>query len=205
MAARIKALPDQGPVARRSLLALLAGGAVSALLPRLAFGQTGKTAMTAHDFSFTAIDGQPLPMSQFKGKAVLVVNTASQCGYTPQYADLQKLWAGYRERGLVVLGVPSNDFNQERGSAKEIKEFCEVNFEVDFPLADKAKVTGADAHPLYRWIAAQKGEDALPQWNFHKVLIGPDGRIVAIFPTRVRPTAPEVVTAIETALKAPRA
>lgn len=204
MAARTKTLPDQGPVARRALLALLGGGALAALLPRLAFGQTGKNAMTAHDFSFTAIDGQPLPMSQFKGKAVLVVNTASQCGYTPQYADLQKLWAGYRERGLVVLGVPSNDFNQERGSAKEIKEFCEVNFEVDFPLADKAKVTGADAHPLYRWIAAQKGEDALPKWNFHKILIGPDGTVLAIFPTRVRPTAPEVVAAIETALKAPR-
>lgn len=132
MAAHIKALPDQSAIARRALLALLGGGlALAALSPRLAFGQTGKT-MTAHDFSFTSIDGQPLPMSQFRGKAVLVVNTASQCGYTPQYADLQKLWAGYRERGLVVLGVPSNDFNQERGSAREIKEFCEVNFEVDF-------------------------------------------------------------------------
>lgn len=208
MAGRARPLPNQTSIGRRRLLGLLGGtilgNSLLTTLPRFALGQTGKT-MTAHDFSFTAIDGQPLPLSQYRGKAVLVVNTASQCGYTPQYADLQKLWTGYRERGLVVLGVPSNDFNQETGSAKDIKAFCEVNFEVDFPLTDKAKVTGAEAHPLYRWIAAQKGEDALPKWNFHKVLIGPDGNVAGVFATRVKPTAPEVIAAIETALKQAKA
>lgn len=162
----------------------------------------GKTAMTAHDFSFVSIDGEPLPMTKFRGKAVLLVNTASQCGFTPQYADLEKVWTAYRDRGLVVLGVPSNDFGgQEPGSAQQIKEFCEVNFAIDFPLTDKTVVTGAKAHPLYRWIAAELGEGALPKWNFHKYLIAPDGTLAAVFPTPVKPTDPKVIAAIEAALK----
>src|SRR5580693_1733400 len=109
--------------------------------------------MSAHDFEFTSIDGKPLKMSAFAGHPVLVVNTASQCGLTPQYKELEALWQKYRDKGLVVLGVPSNDFGrQEPGTAAEIKTFCETNYQVDFPLADKVKVLGDGAHPFYRWV-----------------------------------------------------
>jgi glutathione peroxidase len=156
---------------------------------------------TAHDFSFTTIDGAPLPLGAFKGKAVLVVNTASECGYTPQYKDLQALWQRHRDRGLVVLGVPSNDFGgQEPGSEAEIKRFCERQYAVDFPLAAKVHVTGGDAHPFYRWAAAVAGEAASPRWNFHKYLIGRDGELAAWFPTKTSPAAKDVTTAIEAAL-----
>lgn len=159
--------------------------------------------MSAHDFDFTAIDGKPLPLKQFRGKALLLVNTASQCGFTPQYADLQKLWSDYRAKGLVVLGVPSNDFGgQEPGSAEQIKEFCEANFDIDFPLTEKQVVIGPKAHPFYRWVAAELGEDALPKWNFHKYLIAPDGSLAEVFPSRVKPTDAKVVQAVEAALTA---
>jgi glutathione peroxidase len=156
---------------------------------------------TAYDFSFTTIDGAPLPLGAFKGKAVLVVNTASECGYTPQYQDLQALWQRYRDRGLVVLGVPSNDFGgQEPGTEAEIKRFCERQYSVDFPLTAKVHVTGGDAHSFYRWAAAVAGEAASPRWNFHKYLIGPDGELAAWFPTKTSPTAKDVTAAIEAAL-----
>jgi glutathione peroxidase len=192
---------------RRRGLALLAGAVLlpAAALrpgPARAVSATTRTGMTAYDFSFTSIDGKPLPMSQFRGKTVLLVNTASQCGFTPQYTDLQKVWDTYRERGLVVLGVPSNDFGgQEPGSETQIKEFCEVNFSVDFPLTDKQHVIGPQAHPLYKWIGAELGEDALPKWNFHKYLIAPDGTLAEVFPTPVKPTDLKVTAAIEAELK----
>jgi glutathione peroxidase len=155
----------------------------------------------AHSISFTAIDGAALPLSKFKGKAVLVVNTASECGYTPQYKDLEALWKRYRERGLVVLGVPCNDFGaQEPGSEKQIQSFCEVNYGVDFPLTAKARVTGNDAHPFYKWAAEVAGEAAAPRWNFHKYLVGPDGELAAWFPTKTSPAAKDVTAAIEAAL-----
>ena len=155
-------------------------------------------AASAWDFSFVAIDGQPLPLSQFEGKAVLVVNTASQCGFTPQYKGLEELYKKYRERGLVVLGVPSNDFGaQEPGSSSEIKDFCETNFSVDFPLTEKVKVTGDDAHPFFRWAAKEMGPLAKPRWNFHKYLIAPDGRLVDWFSTVTSPDASSVSRAIE--------
>ncbi|HYE51192.1 MAG TPA: glutathione peroxidase [Azospirillaceae bacterium] len=174
---------------RRILLAL------AALLP-LAAGHAA--AMGAHDFAFTAIEGGPLPLSAYRGKAVLVVNTASMCGYTPQYQGLQALWEEYRDRGLVVLGVPSNDFGgQEPGSAMEIKKFCEVNFAVDFPMTTKEPVSGPSAHPFYLWAAAEKGA---PKWNFHKYLLDAGGRLVAAFPSKVEPAAPELRQAVEAAL-----
>lgn len=155
----------------------------------------------AHDFAFRAIEGGSLPLSAYRGKAVLVVNTASFCGYTGQYADLQALWARYRDRGLVVLGVPSNDFGrQEPGSAAEIKHFCEANFAVDFPLADKVAVRGRDAHPFYAWARQELGDSAAPKWNFHKYLIDPEGNLVGWFSTSIRPTAPRVVKAIDALL-----
>lgn len=172
-------------------LAAVAGLFIGAMAPEV-------RAMTAYDFEFTSIDGQKLPFNQFKGKTVLVVNTASQCGFTPQYTGLQKLWERYRERGLVVLGVPSNDFGQqEPGSAAQIKQFCEVNFNVDFPLTDKERVVGGSAHPFYRWLASELGEGAAPRWNFHKYLVAPDGKIAEVFPTRVDPLAPDLLRAVE--------
>lgn len=160
---------------------------------------------TAHDFSFEAIEGGPLPLSGFAGKAVLVVNTASLCGFTPQYEGLQGLWEAYRERGLVVLGVPSNDFGgQEPGSEAEIKGFCEVNFGIDFPLTAKVSVKGPAAHPLYRWLALELGEESQPRWNFHKYLLDPEGRAVAWFPTRVEPGSADLREAVERALPAPQ-
>ena len=159
------------------------------------------SAATAYDFAFTSIEGTPLPFSRLRGKAVLVVNTASFCGFTPQYEALQGLWERYRGRGLVVLGVPSNDFGgQEPGGNAEIKRFCEVNFNVDFPLTSKAVVRGAGAHPFYRWAADELGAAAKPRWNFHKYLVGPDGRLAGWFPTATLPDSDEVIRAIEAIL-----
>lgn len=165
------------------------------------FSSAGVHAMTAFDFSFQAIDGSPMALSKYKGKTLLVVNTASFCGYTPQYSGLQALWERYRGKGLVVLGVPSNDFGaQEPGSEKEIKKFCETNFDVDFPLTAKQTVIGENAHPFYRWVADELGEDAAPRWNFHKYLISPNGTIAGVFPSKVDPLAALMIDAIETNL-----
>ena len=158
--------------------------------------------MTAHDYSFTAIDGRPLELKHFAGKAVLVVNVASYCGFTPQYTDLQDLHETYGSKGLVVLGVPSNDFGaQEPRGEAEIAKFCDSVYGVTFPLTAKQTVIGPDAHPLYKWIAAQAGEGAAPKWNFHKYLIGKDGSLVGAWPSRVRPGGSEIVEAIEGALR----
>lgn len=158
---------------------------------------------TAHDFSFRSIDGEPLPLSKFKGKAVLVVNVASQCGLTPQYEGLEKLWREKRGEGLVVLGVPANDFgSQEPGTEKEIKTFCETNFAVDFPMTAKEHVIGGEAHPLYRWVATELGEDAAPKWNFHKYLFGKNGSIAGTFGSRTEPNDAAMNKAIDDALKA---
>jgi len=135
-------------------------------------GPKPAAAGSAHDFSFTAIDGEALPLSTFRGKVLLVVNTASRCGFTRQYEGLQALWNDYRDRGLVVLGVPSNDFGgQEPGSDPDISEFCTVNFHVDFPLTAKTPVRGQNAHPFYRWAAREVGALGVPRWNFHKYLV----------------------------------
>lgn len=156
---------------------------------------------SAHDFGFLSIEGEPLPLSSFAGKAVLVVNTASQCGFTGQYADLQSIWRRYRDRGLVVLGVPSNDFGgQEPGTETQIKKFCEVNYDIDFPLTEKTQVKGPDAHPFYLWAAAEFGAKAKPRWNFHKYLVAPDGRLVDWFSTVTAPTSDRLVKAIERVL-----
>jgi glutathione peroxidase len=167
----------------------------------MAISSTQAADKSAYDFSFTAIDGGALPLSDFKGKAVLVVNTASECGYTPQYKDLQAVWERYRDRGLVVLGVPSNDFGgQEPGTEAEIKRFCERQYAVDFPLTAKVHVTGGEAHPFYQWAAEVAGEAASPRWNFHKYLLGPDGGLAAWFPTKTSPTAKDVTAAIDETL-----
>jgi glutathione peroxidase len=156
---------------------------------------------TAFDFSFTAIDGKKMPFAQYRGKVLLVVNTASECGYTPQYKGLEELSNRYRERGLVVVGVPSNDFGvQEPGTDAAIARFCEVNYHVTFPMTHKEPVTGASAHPFYKWIAKEVGEDHLPKWNFTKYLVSRDGAIRGLFPSKVKPESPELTKAIEAEL-----
>lgn len=156
---------------------------------------------SAHDFAFTAIDGRPLDLKGFAGHPVLLVNVASFCGFTPQYAELQKLHEAYGPRGLVVLGVPCNDFGaQEPKSEPEIAKFCETGYGVTFPMTAKQKVLGGDAHPVYRWIVEQAGEAAAPRWNFHKYLIGKDGGLVGGWPSKVAPLSPEITGAVEAAL-----
>lgn len=148
-----------------------------------------------------SIDGGTLAPDAFRGKAVLVVNTASQCGYTGQYEGLQKLWAGRRDRGLVVLGVPSNDFGgQEPGSNAQVASFCELNYGVDFPLMEKQSVTGPQAHPLYRWAAAVTGPQGVPRWNFHKILIGRDGQLLEWFGSSVTPESAALTASVDKAL-----
>lgn len=175
------------------LSALVAIGAVVLAKPQAA-GASGN----GHDFTFEALEGGELPLAQFRGKVVMVVNTASLCGFTPQYEGLQALYEKYRDRGFVIVGVPSNDFGgQEPGTAGEIKEFCETNFAIDFPLAAKAHVRGDDAHPFYRWAREEYGVIAAPRWNFHKYLLDGEGRLVDWFSTATEPGSHRVGSRIE--------
>lgn len=175
---------------RRSLLAGLA-------LAPIGLDRSGAAPASAYDFSFPGIDGQPLRLADHRGQPMLVVNTASRCGYTYQYTALQKLYDTYRARGLMVIGVPSNDFHQELADGAAVKNFCEVNFNIDFPLTDLVSVTGKSAHPFYQWAAASLGAKNTPRWNFHKYLVGPDGALVTAFGTGTEPMAREVIAAIE--------
>ncbi len=150
------------------------------------------------DFRFASIDGGNLEMSAWVGRPVLVVNTASQCGFTGQYAGLQALYDKYREKGLVVFAVPSDDFNQELESAEEVKEFCEMNYGLDLPMADITRVKGSKAHPFYKAVKAETG--FVPRWNFNKVLIAPDGSVAATWGSRAKPLSPEITDAVETLL-----
>ncbi len=155
----------------------------------------------AHDFTFTGIDGEPLPLARFDGHPVLVVNTASKCGLTPQYEGLETLYRDYRDKGLVVLGVPCNQFaGQEPGTEAEIKDFCAASFQVDFPLAAKTDVKGDTRHPFYAWAQEVLGDGSVPVWNFAKILIGKHGEPLAAFGPRTEPLDPEIVGAVEAAL-----
>jgi glutathione peroxidase len=148
------------------------------------------------DHQFTTLQHQPLSLCQFGGRVLLVVNTASECGYTPQYEGLEKLYRRYRDRGFVVLGFPANDFGgQEPGSNKEIAQFCRLNYGVTFPMFAKTSVIGVNANPLYRVLAAKTGKP--PRWNFHKYLLDRTGRPAAVFESAVEPGDPRVTTQIE--------
>lgn len=156
---------------------------------------------TAYDFDFTSIEGAPLPLSGFKDKVVLVVNTASKCGFTPQYKGLESLYETYKDKDLVVVGVPANDFLwQEPGSESDIKSFCEARFGVTFPLTTKSHVKGKHIHPFFQWTKAALGEAGTPKWNFHKILIGRDGKPITGFGSRTTPDDPKLVGAVEAAL-----
>ena len=159
------------------------------------------TAATAHDFSFISIDGGDLPLANYKGKVVLLVNTASMCGFTSQYEGLQSLWSDYKDRGLVVLGVPSDDFGgQELDTAEQVKSFCAINYGIDFPMADITVVKGPNAHPYFKWVAHVYGNLAVPRWNFHKHVIDPHGRLVDWFAPTTSPKSNRLRSSIETAL-----
>lgn len=181
----------------------LAGGFLNllVLLVLIAVPVRASENTTAYDFEFETIEGERLPLSDFTGNVLFVVNTASFCGFTRQYDDLQTIWNLYRDDGLIVLGVPSNDFGgQEPSSEKAIKDFCEVNFSVDFPLTHKVRVRGANAHPFYRWAAAEFGLLATPQWNFHKYLVNRNGNLVDWFSSATSPTSKRVLRSIIKAL-----
>ena len=162
--------------------------------------------VTVHDIDISALRGGPADLAGYRGRALLIVNVASRCGLTPQYAGLQKLYDAYRDRGLVVLGVPCNQFGgQEPGTSAEIEEFCQVNYGVTFPITEKVDVNGPDRHPLYRELATTAdadGEAGDVIWNFEKFLVAPTGAVVARFRPRVQPEAPELVAAVEAVLPA---
>lgn len=178
-------------------LAILAAAAAIGLTA------AGPAPKSAYDFTMKTIDGKPMPFAQYKGKVLLVVNTASMCGFTPQYEGLQKLQDTYKGQGFTVIGVPSGDFGgQEYEKAGEIKTFCESKFGIKFPLTQKSSVKGAAAAPFYRWAAATLGDAKTPQWNFHKYLVGRDGKLVAAFPSKATPMSAEVTTAVTQAIAA---
>jgi glutathione peroxidase len=177
---------------RRSVLGFLAGLAASPALAQA----PAMSKLTAFAFSFPALDGGSIRLADYAGKPILVVNTASLCGYTPQYAGLQEVWTRFKDRGLLLVGVPSNDFGgQEPGGAAEIDETAHHQYGVTFPITAKADVKGPNAHPFYKWAAGEL-PNATPQWNFHKYLVGRDGHIAAAFPSAVEPTDTRVITAI---------
>ena len=152
------------------------------------------------DFKIKSITGEVIDLNNFKGKPVLIVNTASYCGFTKQYDDMQELWEKYRDRGLVVLGVPSNSFNQEKTKNNEVKEFCEVNFNINFPLTEITDVKGDNSHEIYKWAKENYGKSAVPKWNFYKILINKEGKIEDTYASLTNPTSKKIIKKVESLL-----
>ena len=187
---------------RRTMITAALAATAGPLSARTAFAQTAMSRITAYAFSFPALAGGDIRLAGYAGHPLLVVNTASLCGFTPQYAGLQQLWTEFHDRGLTIIGVPSNDFGaQEPGGATEIAETAQHQYGVTFPIAAKAVVKGPKAHPFYRWAADARPKD-VPKWNFHKYLIGRDGYIAEAFPETVEPADTRVKTAVARALAA---
>ena len=165
-----------------------------------------KTSATAnyekiiYEFSIESITGETINFKDYKNKVILVVNTASYCGFTKQYDELQELWDLYKEKGLIVLGVPSNSFNQEKNNNADIKEFCEVNFNITFPLSAITEVKGNNAHELFKWAKTNHGSSAVPKWNFHKILINKEGKIEDTFSSFTKPLSNKIINKIESIL-----
>ena len=143
------------------------------------------------------IDGELISLEMYRDKVVLLVNTASYCGFTKQYADLQELYENYKEKNFIVLGVPSNSFNQEKSSEDEIKEFCEVNFNINFPLTTITEVKGSNAHEIFKWAENNFGKSAIPKWNFHKILINKQGNVEETYASFTKPTSNKIINKIE--------
>ena len=153
-----------------------------------------------YDFKINSISGDIIDLNNYRGKPVLVVNTASYCGFTKQYADMQKLWEKYKDKGLIVLGVPSNSFNQEKKNNDEVKEFCEVNFSINFPITEITDVKGDNAHEIYKWAKENHGKSAVPKWNFYKILINKEGIIEDTYASLTNPTSKKITKKIESLL-----
>ena len=153
-----------------------------------------------YDFKINSITGDQIDLKDFKGKPILIVNTASYCGFTKQYNDMQELWEKYRDRGLIVLGVPSNSFNQEKSDNSAVKEFCEVNFNINFPLTEITDVKGDKAHEIYKWAKENYGKSAVPKWNFYKILINKEGKIEDTYASLTSPTSKKITKKIESLL-----
>jgi len=152
----------------------------------------------AYDFQFKDLDGGPLSLSEYKGKIIIVVNVASQCGFTSQYEDMQNIWEKYKSQGIIMLGIPSNDFGgQEPGSSIQIKNFCEARFGITFPMTEKVSVKGESAHPFYIWAKANHGKSAVPKWNFHKIIIDKNGKIAETFSSMTNPSSKKFTSVIE--------
>jgi len=152
----------------------------------------------AYDFNFKDLDGSNINLSEYKNKVIVVVNVASQCGFTNQYEDMQKIWDKYQHKGLVMLGIPSNDFGkQEPGSNKDIKNFCEAKFGITFPMTEKVSVKGKNAHPFYIWAKENHGKSAIPKWNFHKIIVNRDGKIEETFSSLTNPSSKKFINLIE--------
>ena len=184
---------------RAFIMAALAAVATPAST-RTVMAQAAASRITAYAYSFPALAGGDIRLADYAGHPLIVVNTASLCGYTPQYAGLQELWTEFHGRGLMIIGVPSNDFGgQEPGGSSEIAATAQHQYGVTFPIAAKAVVNGPNAHPFYKWAAAARPRD-VPRWNFHKYLIGRDGRVADVFASAVEPTDTRVKTAIARAL-----
>lgn len=194
--------PKSSPPSAERSMALIEAAKANQNLKAEPAPTGGWPADTAYAITLDGLMGGQVPMSAFKGKVVMVVNTASKCGLTPQYEGLEALYKAHGKDGLVVLGVPSGDFmGQELAEAEDIAEFCQLNFGVTFPMAAKSHVKGKDANPLHKWAVAQLGDSATPTWNFHKILIGRDGKAIKAFTPTTLPQAPEVVDAVKAALK----
>ena len=151
----------------------------------------------AYNFKFNGIDGNQINLADYQNKVLVVVNVASRCGFTPQYSDLQKVWEDYKDKNVVIIGVPTNNFKQEPGSNKEIKDFCETNFNINFPMTEKIDVIGKNAHPFFKWARENYGNGAIPKWNFHKIIIGKDGKVANTFSSITRPSSEKFRKAIE--------
>ena len=154
-----------------------------------------------HDFKIESITGEIIDFKEYKNKVVLIVNTASYCGFTKQYSDLQNLWDQYKKDGLIVLGIPSNSFNQEKNDNNEVKEFCEVNFSINFPMSVITDVKGDSAHEIFKWAKKNYGKSAVPKWNFYKILINKEGKIEDTFSSLTNPTSKKIVSKIEKLLQ----
>tara|TARA_B100001741_G_C16455283_1_gene552407 strand:+ start:35 stop:580 length:546 start_codon:yes stop_codon:yes gene_type:complete len=152
------------------------------------------------DFNIESITGEIINFNSYKNKVILIVNTASYCGFTKQYEELQELWDKYKSKGLVVLGVPSNSFNQEKKINSEIKNFCEVNFNINFPLTTITEVKGKNAHPLYKWAKNNHGKSAIPKWNFHKILINKEGKVEDTYASFTKPMSKKIINRLENIL-----
>ena len=155
----------------------------------------------AHEFNFKSIDGGEINLQNYKEKVIVVVNVASRCGFTPQYEDLQNLWTNYKDKNLVVIGVPTNNFKQEPGSNKDIKDFCETNFNISFPMTEKIDVIGNNAHPFFKWAKENHGKSAIPKWNFHKIIIGKNGKVADTFASITKPSSKRFIDLIEAEIK----